>query len=74
MLSFASAGAANPVLLEAVLGAEEAVLDAELQARRTLQRASIVGAVDAETLLLGRGLYGHDFDWRARSGCWIGGS
>ena len=62
-------GAANPVLLEAVLGAEEAVLDAELQARRTLQRASVVGAVDAETLLLGRRFYGHGFDWRARRGC-----
>jgi hypothetical protein len=48
------AGETYPATLEAVLGAEEAVLDAELEAGRTLEGASIVVAVDAEALLLGR--------------------
>ena len=45
-----------PVLLEAVLGAEEAVLNAQLQARRTLQSTGIVSAVHAQALLLWWGL------------------
>ena len=49
-----------PAPLEAVLGTEEAVLDAELQAGRALQGASIVVAIDAEALLLGRWFRSHD--------------
>lgn len=43
-----------PVPLEAVLRAEEAVLNIKLQARRALQRASLVWTVgtDAHALLL----------------------
>lgn len=47
-----------PVLLEAVLRAEEAILDSELQAGRALEGASLVGAVDAEAHLL-RGRLSH---------------
>lgn len=50
----------HPVLLEAILRAEEAVLDAELQAAWALQGSGIVRAVNAETLLLGRRFHGHD--------------
>lgn len=42
-----------PVPLEAVLGAEEAVLDAQLQACWTLQAASVVVAVRAEAFPFG---------------------
>ena len=43
-----------PILLEAILRAEKAILDIKLQARRALQSASLVGAVgaDAHALLL----------------------
>lgn len=37
-----------PVLLEAVLVAEKAVLDIKLQARRTLKSASLVWALSAD--------------------------
>lgn len=37
--------AAYPVLLEAILRAEEATLDLELQTCRALQRPSIIGTV-----------------------------
>lgn len=47
-----------PVLLEAILGAEEAVLDAELQAGWALQRSSFILAIGAHALLLGGG-FGH---------------
>lgn len=57
---------AYPVLLEAVLRTEEAVLDTQLQACRALQGAGVVRAVDAEALLLRRRL-GHD------GGCFVGG-
>lgn len=53
----------NPVLLETVLGAEEAVLDPQLQACRALERPSIVVAVDAEALALGGRLIGHGGRW-----------
>ena len=49
-----------PAPLEAVLGTEEAVLDAELQAGRALQGASIVVTIDAEALLLGWWFRSHD--------------
>lgn len=42
-----------PVPLETVLRAKEAVLGAELKARRALKAAGVVFAVDAEALLLG---------------------
>ena len=47
-------GFTYPILLEAILRAEEAILDIKLQARRALQSASLVGAVgaDAHALLL----------------------
>jgi hypothetical protein len=44
---------AYPVPLEAVLGAEVAVLDAQLQACWTLQAASVVVAVRAEAFPFG---------------------
>lgn len=53
----------NPVLLETVLRAKEAVLDPQLQACRALERPSIVVAVDAEALALGGGLIGHGGRW-----------
>jgi hypothetical protein len=51
--------ATNPVSLEAVLRAEKAVLDSQLEACWALQRACIVLAVGAHTLLLRRWLGGH---------------
>lgn len=42
--------ATYPILLEAVLRAEEAVLDAELQAGRALQRAGLILTVGAKAL------------------------
>lgn len=52
-------GKTDPVLLEAVLGAKEAVLEPELQTCWALQGASIVLAVDAEALSLGGRFFGH---------------
>lgn len=49
----------HPVLLEAVLRAEEAILDAGLEARRALQGAGVVGAVGAQALALGGGFFAH---------------
>lgn len=51
----------HPVLLEAVLGAEEAALDLELQACWALQRSSVIRAICAQALLLGRRLR-HGFE------------
>lgn len=48
-----------PVPLEAVLGAEVAVLDALLQTCRALQRPGVVLAVRAQALLFGRWFGGH---------------
>lgn len=48
-----------PVLLEAVLSTKEAILDTQLQAGRALQGAGVVGAVDAQALLLGGRLGSH---------------
>ena len=49
----------DPVSLEAILGAEVAVLDAQLEAGRALQRAGVVLAVGAQALPLGRRFVGH---------------
>ena len=50
---------AYPVLLEAVLGAEVAVLDVEAEAFGALQSAGVVLAVDAKALPLRRRFLGH---------------
>ena len=50
---------AYPVLLEAVLGAEITVLDADAEALRALQGASVVFAINPEALPLRRGFFGH---------------
>ena len=47
-----------PVLLEAILGAEEAALNTQAQALGTLEGAGIVFAVGTNALLRG-GLFGH---------------
>lgn len=58
-----------PVLLEAVLGAEVAVLDAQAQAFWALERAGIILAVDTEALPLRWGFFGHGVGLRgARRG------
>jgi hypothetical protein len=50
---------AYPVLLEAVLGAEITVLDADAETLRALQGASLVFAVNSKALPLRRGFFGH---------------
>ena len=64
-----------PALLEAVLGAEEAVFDAELQACWALQITSILVAIGSEALLL-RARYfgcvvGHCWNMFDRAGLWV---
>lgn len=53
-------GKTNPVLLEAVLGAEEAILESQLQTCWALEGAGVVLAVGAEALALRRRFFGHD--------------
>lgn len=48
-----------PVLLEAILRAEETVLDAEFEARRALQGAGVILAVGPQAFFLGRWFGGH---------------
>lgn len=55
-----SLGKTDPILLEAVLGTKEAILDPELQTCWALERSSIVFAVGAQTLALRRRFLGHD--------------
>ena len=50
---------AYPVLLETLLGAEEATLDTNAQALGALEGTGIVFAVGAKALLLRGGLFGH---------------
>lgn len=50
----------DPILLEAILRTEKAVFEAHFQASRALEGASIILAVCAEALALGRGFFGHD--------------
>jgi hypothetical protein len=57
---------AYPVLLEAFLRTEEAILDAKLQAGRALQPAGIVLAVYAQALPLGWRFRSHDGDLDAK--------
>lgn len=56
-------GKTDPVLLEAILRTEEAVLDSQLQACWTLEGAGVIVAVSAEALALGRRFFGHDRGW-----------
>lgn len=55
---------AYPIFLEAILRAEEASLDLELETCRALQRSSVVRTVGSQALLLG-GRLGHISGWSA---------
>lgn len=55
-----------PVLLEAVLGAEVAILDADFQTGRALQRARIIRAILSKAFLLGRRFVCHGEGRNAR--------
>lgn len=58
----------NPILLEAILRTEVAILNAYLKTCRTLQGRGIIFAVCSEALLLGWRFGGHDGGGSVKAG------